>query len=624
MAKKIYISGASFIVQDTINNVVDINEPSKDIYFDNSMLNRGFISITQKDGSRSVDSSIGAKILISDAQDESGNEFTLDSFREFMNSEVVFTGDTVYNKISKSNSTATLLDSNEEFIGKWENVVAWTSVSIAVLGSMETDGTLFFDLSTNGGETFVPLATPVANTNFNLPKILNIVESHVRIRYVNGTTEQTGSFSIQTKYSKGQQIALLETVDGLVNGETPTTVIKSVGVGQEPNNSYSNSKSTGVDPSNSTIVALGSNEVFTGEWISTQGFHGVIVQASGTVDGQGGVLNLEFSNDMVNLTGGAGISIKVVDLTTNRPNTVGVVDKFFRVKYVNNGIAQTTFSINTILSTERYDLTSNTKQILNDNEDVRLVRTVSDLNTDRNTGLLSYEESKRKTGINNAVGISPQAIWSYSENWIPNEISNEKLRVKSGGNLNDTSDGSGARTIEVTFLDENLLEVTETLTLQGSSASATTSANCFRLNEGIVKTVGTYTGANTGDIVLELTGGNIMGNIAADIGNLHQAITTIPSNKTVYITDIYVSVGQSNSADVKLFFANQSDDVTSPFNSKILEWSISDFSGAELFKFDTHLKVNPKTDIWFEGLRITGGLTARVSVGINYYTILNN
>ena len=114
-----------------------------------------------------------------------------------------------------------------------------------------------------------------------------------------------------------------------------------------------------------------------------------------------------------------------------------------------------------------------------------------------------------------------------------------------------------------------------------------------------------------------------MGNIAASKGTTEQAITTIPANKTAHITEILVSVGQGDSADVKMFIVNNSDDLTTPFSSKVELWTVSDFSGAQTFSLDTHIKLDPKTDVWFESEKITGAGSARVSVDFFYYTVLD-
>jgi hypothetical protein len=70
-----------------------------------------------------------------------------------------------------------------------------------------------------------------------------------------------------------------------------------------------------------------------------------------------------------------------------------------------------------------------------------------------------------------------------------------------------------------------------------------------------------------------------------------------------------------------MFILKNSDDLTTPFSAAITQWTLEDFSGAEPFKLDTHFKIEPKSDVWFEAEKVTGGGNARVSVDFNYYTV---
>jgi hypothetical protein len=148
------------------------------------------------------------------------------------------------NDISIGNSTAALLASGATFTGVWEDVTNYTTIASSILGSLATDGTIYFDLSTDGGATFTSVPSNVSDATFAVPRIINAAETHVRIRYVNGTTAQTGTFSIQTKYSNGQQMALFSSVDGFINGETPTQVVRSIIVGEDDDDVYRNVRTT--------------------------------------------------------------------------------------------------------------------------------------------------------------------------------------------------------------------------------------------------------------------------------------------------------------------------------------------------------------------------------------------
>ena len=83
MAKKISIVGNSIIVFDTINSNIDIDEVSKDVYYDSSYLDRGIIKLTQVDGSKNLELSL-ATIDLSVAIDSTNVPFTSSSFRDFM------------------------------------------------------------------------------------------------------------------------------------------------------------------------------------------------------------------------------------------------------------------------------------------------------------------------------------------------------------------------------------------------------------------------------------------------------------------------------------------------------------------------------------------------------------
>jgi len=143
-------------------------------------------------------------------------------------------------EISTLNSTAATLASGASFTGTWEDVTAYSTVAATILGSMSTNGTLYFDISTDGGSTYTSVPSTVSDTTWCVPRILNVVETHYRIRYVNGNTAMTGTFSIQTKHSNAQPISLLSSADGTVRGETPVQVMKTIIAGKTHGGTFKN------------------------------------------------------------------------------------------------------------------------------------------------------------------------------------------------------------------------------------------------------------------------------------------------------------------------------------------------------------------------------------------------
>jgi hypothetical protein len=72
------------------------------------------------------------------------------------------------------------------------------------------------------------------------------------------------------------------------------------------------------------------------------------------------------------------------------------------------------------------------------------------------------------------------------------------LRIKSGGNANDTAAGSGAREITLEGIDENGAVATETLATAGASASSATTTTFTRLYRAYVSKSGTYATSSAG------------------------------------------------------------------------------------------------------------------------------
>lgn len=525
------------------------------------------------------------------------------------------------NKISTLNvRAAATLAAGAVYQGTGEDVSNYARVGVSITSSNATDGVLTMEVShdniTWGGPT-----RNFADTRFAEPHMWNIVEKYFRIKYTNGTTE-ANDLSIQVQYSNNADVLLGHQLDGPLIDETEAIVTRSISVGQNPEGTYLNFVSTGSDAGNTTTTPLAGSASFTGTWVNVSQYHGIVVGMNGTPASDGTVY-MEFSLDGATLAEGLGTSATISDLSQATPRTVAVVATYYRTRYVNGTTAQSTFTLTTFLSTERVDLTATTNQLLYDNEDVRLVRAVSDYNTERNTGLLVDQFARRKFGRNLTVGTSNETVWTHTANWIPAQTA-YTIRIAAGGDAADTAAGLGARSVEVLFLDENFDEVTEILTTAGALVSAATTALAIRVISAKVLTTGTYHGTNVGPIVIEqTTGGGVMGAIAAGDGTTEQAIYTVPNGFTLYMTDIFVSCGQANSADIHLHAVKNADVVAAPFSPSTVEWSVEDFSGADMFHQSTYLKYDAKTDLYFIALKKTGGGTAQVSVDFGFFLVRN-
>lgn len=368
-----------------------------------------------------------------------------------------------------------------------------------------------------------------------------------------------------------------------------------------------------------TTTNLASGATYSSSIIDVNGYTQVQTEILSDTDG---TITITFYSDELGTNAVRTLTIPYTAAAGYQFFSAPAFVNYIKYEFNNTGALQTDFYYTTkILRTALSPQLLTVEGFLSPSMVATATRPVSTHADDRNIGVIGGQEQKRKFGVNTAVGGALEAVWSYTSDWVPNQIINQKLRIAAGGNAADTAAGAGAQSVTVQFLDENLLEVEEVIVTAGAGVSADTTANCFRLISAKVTDVGTYHVANTGAITFELNGsGNIMGYIAADTGTTEQAITCIPANKTAYITEILVSVGQGDSADVKLFTLKNADDTTTP-SSKVEIWTLEDFSGAQVFQLDTHLKLDAKTDVWFEAEKITGGGSARVSVDFNFYTV---
>lgn len=116
-----------------------------------------------------------------------------------------------------------------------------------------------------------------------------------------------------------------------------------------------------------------------------------------------------------------------------------------------------------------------------------------------------------KFGRNTAVGTSFVPITLGGVYQTPQAASATALRVKSGGDANDTAAGSGAREVTLEGLDETGAYVSEAVATAGASASSATSATFIRLYRAKVTASGTYATATAGshsdDVVIENSAG---------------------------------------------------------------------------------------------------------------------
>jgi hypothetical protein len=166
-----------------------------------------------------------------------------------------------------------------------------------------------------------------------------------------------------------------------------------------------------------------------------------------------------------------------------------------------------------------------------------------------------------KFGQNDAVSTTFVPVARGGVYQTPQVGSATALRVKAGGNENDTAAGSGAREVTLIGLDASGNEQTVAVATNGASASTATTETWIRLYRAYVSKSGTYATASAGshsaDIVIEDSAGS------ADWATIHStdfarsqteiAVYSVADGKTAYVLSAFVFADTSKTTELIFF-----------------------------------------------------------------------
>ena len=144
-------------------------------------------------------------------------------------------------------------------------------------------------------------------------------------------------------------------------------------------------------------------------------------------------------------------------------------------------------------------------------------------------------------------------IWQHTTGTYYYPTAAYKLNVASTS-ANDTSNGTGARTLYIEGLDSNYDVITEAVTLAGITPVST--ANSYlRVNTVFVVTTGASdahnVGYNIGTITLtQQTSGYVVDRIEAGFGMARKLLYTVPRGYSATIMNTNVSVDKSSNCSV--------------------------------------------------------------------------
>jgi len=236
-------------------------------------------------------------------------------------------------------------------------------------------------------------------------------------------------------------------------------------------------------------------------------------------------------------------------------------------------------------------------------------------------GQIAYHKSIFKFGFNPDIDDSLETIWA--EGGLYSYLSAATVLKISSSSTNDTSAGTGARTVTLSGLDANYDEISETITLNGQTAVNST-LSYLRIYRMTVDTAGSG-GENAGVIYAgtgTVTSGvpaNKYATIAIGDNQTLMALWTVPRGYTAYLsqTDVTAATTQNNKYATVHFVARKNGGV---FQAK------DKFVKAESShnqQYDIPLKFEEKTDLEFRCIGDSSAADIAVSASMDIIYIQN-
>ena len=240
-------------------------------------------------------------------------------------------------------------------------------------------------------------------------------------------------------------------------------------------------------------------------------------------------------------------------------------------------------------------------------------------------GQIAYHKPLFKFGNNATVGYTVETIWA--EGGLYSYLTAATVLKVSSSSTDDTSAGTGARTVQLYGLDADYNEINELVTLNGQTAVNTTQS-FLRINRMVVRSAGSG-GANAG-VIYAGTGTVTTGvpaNVYASVNGVTganqslMALWTVPAGYTAYMLQYDVSNGTTSNtpAVCKLVLAVRPHGEV--FQSKDVKSLTTGMHVEETFAFP--LKIEEKSDIEVRAISSSASVTFDISSAFEIVYIKN-
>lgn len=208
----------------------------------------------------------------------------------------------------------------------------------------------------------------------------------------------------------------------------------------------------------------------------------------------------------------------------------------------------------------------------------------------------------RETGVGTSVVDVNRTASPSVYSWPTSAVKLEAI----SSSADDTSAGSGARTIVVEGLDANLAKISETITMNGASASTATTQSFFRVHRAYVATSGSYATSTSGSHAGNITIRTVSAGAAhiympiADVptGQSEVARYTVPAGCTAYLVHAFFSVDSTKSATFYMMRRLSATTVSAPYGVKRILETFDGIANSISREWEAPIKLDEGTDIW--------------------------
>ena len=298
-------------------------------------------------------------------------------------------------------------------------------------------------------------------------------------------------------------------------------------------------------PDNSSSSILSNGSTFTGVAVDVSGYSAL---TTAVLTDQSGVMYAEFSPDGVNWD--SSLSYKVA-ADSNDVHRLTVTRQYFRVRFTNDSGSDQTYFRLQCAAGDHHALSSPLNLGIQQDADAIVARVI-DSELDIVSGKLQGYAVRNKFGKNTDIDTTstPEDVWETGGVYTGFPTGSAETLAVLSSDANDTSAGTGARSVTFFGLDADYNDVSETIILNGTTP-VTSVSTVMRVHSAYVSDAGSGE-FNAGTITLRhsSTTANVFLNIQPARNQSNCAAYTIPAGKTGYVRRVHASIRGSNSANI--------------------------------------------------------------------------